>query len=185
LLIAEFLLKQTKADDVANVWPELVRRFPSAKGLEKARKADLLKILRPLGLQNQRAVSLIRLARALLAKFDGQVPADFQSLLALPGVGLYTAAAVCSFKFGKRVPIVDANVLRVFGRITGEAYGSDLRRSERAWELAWAILPSSGCGRHNYGILDFAAKLCTQTPDCEHCPLRRECLFAISKASAK
>lgn len=184
LLIAEFLLKQTKAEDVANVWPELIRRFPSAKSLGKARKPDLLKILRPLGLQNQRAVSLIRLAKALLAKFDGQVPTDVRSLLTLPGVGLYTAAAVCSFKFGKRVPIVDANVLRVFGRITGEACGSDLRRSERAWELAWAILPSSGCDRHNYGILDFSAKLCTQIPNCKHCPLRRECHFALSGASA-
>jgi A/G-specific adenine glycosylase len=183
LLLAEFLLKQTKAEDVAKVWPELVRRFPSAKRLEKARKADLLKILRPLGLQNQRAVSLIRLAKALLAKFDGEVPDNVQSLLSLPGVGLYTAAAVCSFKFGKRAPIVDANVLRVFGRITGTACGSDLRRSERAWALAWALLPSSGCDRHNYGILDFAAKLCTKTPDCKHCPLRRNCLFALSEAS--
>jgi DNA (cytosine-5)-methyltransferase 1 len=180
LLIAEFLLKQTKADDVANVWPELVRRFPSAKHLEKARKADLLKILRPLGLQNQRAVSLIRLAKALLAKFKGEVPEDVQSLLTLPGVGLYTAAAVCSFKFRKRVPIVDANVLRVFGRITGAACGSDLRRSEPAWALAWALLPTVGCDKHNYGILDFAVQICATTPACGRCPLKRNCRFAIS-----
>jgi A/G-specific adenine glycosylase len=181
LLIAEFLLKQTKADDVANVWPELVRRFPSAKRLGNARKADLLTILRPLGLQNQRAVSLIRLAKALLAKFDGEVPEDVQSLLTLPGVGLYTAAAVCSFKFGKHVPIVDANVLRVFGRVTGADYGSDLRRSEPAWTLAWALLPGAGCDKHNYGILDFAAQICAATPACGRCPLKRNCRFAISR----
>lgn len=180
LLMAEFLLKQTKAQDVARVWPALMQRYPTAKRLRKAWRRDLLRILRPLGLQNQRAASLVRLAGALVDRFGGTVPADMDSLLRLPGVGLYTAAAVRSFKFGERVPIVDANVLRVFARITGTPRGSDLRRSEDAWALAWALLPSLSCARHNYGILDFAADLCTKIPNCARCPLRRSCAFALT-----
>jgi DNA (cytosine-5)-methyltransferase 1 len=181
-LIAEFLLKQTKAEDVARVWPELVRRFPSAERLNKAPKRELLNILRPLGLQNQRAASLRNLSRALLVNFDGNVPSETELLLSLPGVGLYTAAAVRCFKFGKRAPIVDANVLRILARITGIDYGSDLRRSEGAWALAWALLPRCDCDKHNYGILDFAARVCNTTPDCGLCPLRRNCAFGISRA---
>jgi DNA (cytosine-5)-methyltransferase 1 len=182
LLIAEFLLKQTKAEDVALVWPELIRRFPSAKHLEKAPRSELLNILRPLGLQNQRAASLRNLSKALVANFDGEIPSETESLLSLPGVGLYTAAAVRCFKFGKRAPIVDANVLRIFSRLTGIHHGSDLRRSEQAWALAWALLPSSGCDKHNYGILDFAAQVCNTTPNCTRCPLKRHCSFAIAKS---
>lgn len=182
LLIAEFLLKQTKAEDVARVWPELTRRFPSAKHLEKAPKRELLNILRPLGLQNQRAASLKNLAKALVASFDGNIPSETELLLSLPGVGLYTAAAVRSFKFGKRAPIVDANVLRILARITGAHYGSDLRRSEDAWAMAWALLPRSNYDKHNYGILDFAAQVCDTTPNCRRCPLRSKCAFGVLRA---
>lgn len=182
LLIAEFLLKQTKAEDVARVWPELISRFPSAKHLKQAPKHELLNILRPLGLQNQRAASLRNLSKALVASFDGNVPNDTELLLSLPGVGLYTAAAVRCFKFGKRAPIVDANVLRILARITGVHYGSDLRRSEDAWALAWALLPPTECDKHNYGILDFAAQVCNATPKCGHCPLRSKCAFGALRA---
>lgn len=184
LLIAEFLLKQTKAEDVARVWPELVRRFPSAKHLQKAPKRELINVLKPLGLQNQRAESLRKLSRALMAGFDGNVPNQTELLLSLPGVGLYTAAAVRCFKFGKRAPIVDANVLRILARITGVHYGSDLRRSEEAWALAWALLPRAECDKHNYAILDFAAQVCNTTPNCVRCPLKSKCAFGTSRAKA-
>jgi DNA (cytosine-5)-methyltransferase 1 len=180
VLIAEFLLKQTKAEDVARVWPHLVAKFPTAQALRKARKSHLLKLLRPLGLHNQRATALQRLAQSLVKEFGGKVPGDIESLLTLPGVGLYTATAVCCFKFKKRVPIVDTNVLRVLGRITGKKYGKDLRRADRAWALAWALLPNGECDRHNYGILDFSAKLCNRQPDCFHCPLKRHCVYALN-----
>jgi len=180
LLVAELLLKQTKAEDVAQVWPRLVARFPTPEALAGGRKSELLGFLRPLGLQNQRASSLVRLAKVLVKNFGGDVPGDVQSLLGLPGVGLYTATAISCFKFNRRVPIVDTNVLRVLGRITGKRYGSDLRKAKRAWALAWALLPAQNCDRHNYGILDFSAKLCNKKPDCGHCPLRRQCHHAIT-----
>lgn len=180
LLMAEVLLKQTKAEDVASVWPQLVMCYKTPRQLAEADKHKLVEMLRELGLQNQRASSLIQIGKVLLEKFHGDVPNDMQSLLSIPGVGLYTAAAVCCFKFGKNVPVVDANVLRVFDRITGKKHGRDLRRSEDAWALAWAILPKEKCAAHNYAILDFAATFCSKSPNCDHCPLRRKCEYGIN-----
>lgn len=179
LLLAEVLLKQTKAEDVARIWPTLITRFPTPAELAKTRKSTLVGILRPLGLQRQRAAALRKLAHALVTRFDGDVPKEMEALLSLPAVGLYAAAAVSCFKFGERVPIVDANVLRVFSRFSGAKLGRDLRRSERAWTMAWSLLPSGNCARHNYGILDFAAEVCGAVPDCISCPLKSKCHMAL------
>jgi len=183
LLLAELLLKQTKAADVAKIWPQLVSLYPTPHALSQAKKHELVYLLQMLGLQNQRASSLIKVAEALIDKFNGEIPTDMHSLLSLPGVGLYTAAAVCCFKFGKKVPVVDANVLRVFTRLTGDDHGADLRKSEDAWALAWAILPRRRSDRHNYAILDFAASVCGTPPKCDKCALRLHCDYAIRKDS--
>lgn len=82
------------------------------------------------------------------------------------------------FAFNERLPIVDANVLRVLGRIHGVNFATDLRRAADAWALAWAILPRANTALHNYGLLDFAATICTaKRPKCVDCPLNKNCLF--------
>ena len=178
LLLAEVLLVQTKAEDVAVVWPKLVRKYPAPRVLSQARSTSLMKVLRPLGLQNQRAKSLVAIARALCKNFRGRVPRSAKELLSIPHIGLYTAGAVACFGFGERLPIVDANVLRVLGRIHGIKVRADLRRSREIWTLAWAILPKKNCSRHNYGILDFSSKVCTaKLPQCDSCPLSKVCDF--------
>jgi A/G-specific adenine glycosylase len=178
LLLAEVLLVQTRAEDVGVVWPQLVRKYPTPGALSKARSISLMKLLRPLGLQHQRAKSLVAIGNALSLEFGGQVPRSARKLLSIPHIGLYTAAAVGCFAFGERLPIVDANVLRVLGRIHGIKTGADLRRSPKAWMLAWAILPRKNSRMHNYGLLDFAAQICTvKRPRCESCALNQTCCF--------
>jgi A/G-specific adenine glycosylase len=178
LLLAEVLLVQTKAEDVAVVWPQLVRKYPTPAALSRARSQSLVKLLRPLGLQNQRAKSLITISKSVLRRFGGRLPQSTEELLSVPHIGLYTAAAVQCFAFGERLPIVDANVLRVLGRIHGIKSEGDLRRSEKIWSLAWALLPEKNLSDHNYGILDFASTVCTaKRPRCELCRLRNVCSF--------
>jgi len=182
LLVAEILLKQTKASDVVAVWLSIIRRYPTPSALVKARGAFLLRVLKPLGLQRQRFVALTSMARAINEVFSGKVPKEIENLLALPYVGLYSACAVACFCYGTRVPIVDANVLRVLSRLTGDDYGRDLRRNRHVWSLAWAILPSDRFATHNYGLLDFSALLCTaRDPACPSCPLRRRCVYGKSR----
>jgi len=183
LLVAELLLIQTKAEDVAKIWPELMKRYPSPARVAAARMQSLRALLRPLGLQNQRACALRAVSRTIMAEFGGRVPKELSELLSLPYVGLYVACAVTSFGHGRRVPIVDANILRVFSRVTGSDFGRDLRRSHQVWVAAWSILPARNHARHNYGVLDFAAQVCTaRAPLCASCGLRAGCAYARDRA---
>jgi A/G-specific adenine glycosylase len=178
LLAAELLLIQTKADDVARVWPVLIKRYPSAERLARAQTHSLIRLLQPLGLQNQRARALKALSLAIIDRFDGALPQSIPELLSLPHIGLYIASAVACFSYGQRVPIVDANVLRVFGRITGTESGRELRRCPKVWETAWGLLPRNNFALHNYGLLDFAAGVCkTRAPLCSSCPLNTSCVY--------
>ena len=178
LLVAELLLVQTKADDVAHVWPKLISRYRTPARLARARPETLIRLLRPLGLQRQRARGLVEAARALLDAKGGEMPQTVDQLLALPHVGLYAATAVASFGFHRRVPIVDANVVRVFDRITGVQGNRELRRRGDVWGLAWAILPRTNAHLHNYGLLDFAATICMpRAPRCGACNLCPICTY--------
>lgn len=182
LMLAELLLVQTKADDVAGVLPKVLARYPSAEKLARAQSRSLVQILRPLGLQNQRARALQRAARALVERFEGRLPASIPELLTLPHIGLYVACAVACFSYGQRVPIVDGNVLRVLGRICGIKTGRELRRSPHVWKMAWGILPKRSYALHNYGILDFAAEICqSRSPQCQICGLNQICAYAKMK----
>jgi A/G-specific adenine glycosylase len=185
LLMAEILLKQTKAGDVEPVWLGIIRGYPTPSALAKAPRPSLLRLLKPLGLQHQRFVALKSLAKAINEVFLGKVPKEIENILALPYVGLYSACAVACFCYGTRVPIVDANVLRVLSRLTGGDYGRDLRRNHDVWSLAWAILPRKRFAAHNYGLLDFSALLCkARSPECPRCPLRRKCVYGKSSVDS-
>jgi A/G-specific adenine glycosylase len=182
LMVAELLLVQTKAEDVAGVLPKVLARYPSAEKLARAQSRSLVQILRPLGLQNQRTRALRGVARALVERFEGQLPPSIHELLSLPHVGLYVGCAVACFSYGQRVPIVDANVLRVFSRIYGIKTGRELRRSPHVWKIAWRILPKRNYALHNYGVLDFAAEICKpRSPQCQICGLNRICAYAKMK----
>lgn len=182
LMVAELLLVQTKAEDVADVLPKLLARYPSTEKLARAQSRSLVRILRPLGLQNQRARALRGVAKALVERFEGQLPLSIHELLSLPHVGLYVACAVACFSYGQRAPIVDANVLRVLGRIYGIEMGRELRRNPDVWKIAWRVLPKRNYALHNYGILDFAAEVCkSRSPQCQICGLNQICAYAKMK----
>jgi A/G-specific adenine glycosylase len=186
LLLAELLLVQTKAEDVARVWPTLVRRYPDPWRLGRARQSTLVHLLRPLGLQRQRARALKAVSVALIDSYEGEVPRTVDELLTLPHVGLYVATAVACFGCGARVPIVDANVIRVFDRITGAQGARELRRRPDVWQLAWSALPRASARSHNYGLLDFAAQTCTsRAPRCAQCDLLSICSFGRNELRAQ
>ena len=181
LLIAEMLLRQTKATQVAAIWPEVIDRFPTPETLVNARLDELFSLVQPLGLGHQRADALISMSNALVLCFGSEVPNSYQGLMDLPHVGMYSAAAVSCFAFGHQTPVVDANVLRLLGRIAGSDFGRDNRRSPEVWELAKSILPPRFPREHNYGILDFSAQICIyRAPKCEECAILRACAFGSS-----
>jgi len=126
------------------------------------------------------------MARALQTEFAGNVPCSVSELLTLPYVGLYVSCAVACFGFSQRVPIVDANVVRVIGRLAGLDPKKDLRRSSRVWEIAWLALPQFHVEKHNYGLLDFSAQICTsRAPKCDACALQCVCSYGKIAASGE
>ncbi|RDV82972.1 A/G-specific adenine glycosylase [Ammonifex thiophilus] len=178
VLVAEILLRQTKAEMVASCWPELVKRYPSPQELAQAREGEIWELVHNLGLGRQRVLALRAVSSELVRRFKGQVPASLEELLSLPHVGLYTAHAVCVFAFGMRLPVVDSNVIRLFSRLTGQQMKKDIRRCLVAWEIAWSILPATGAREHNFGLLDFAGTVCTSLyPACISCPISCYCVY--------
>ena len=177
VLLAEVLLKQTRAEMVATVWPTLVMRYPSAADLASADPELLHRHISCLGFGRQRTTALRDLSAALVEA--GGIPTQPADLMKLPHVGIYSAHAVACFAFGLRVAIVDLSIVRVLSRLAGIEPPSDLRRAPAVWEMAWSLLPGKGIKEHNYGLLDFAAGTCkARSPRCGECPIASCCAYA-------
>ena len=177
ILLAEVLLKQTRAEMVASVWPALFRRYPNAASLESASPEVLLQHISRLGFGRQRSTALRQLSAAI--NNAGGLPSKPSELMEFPHVGMYSAHAVACFAFGHRVPVVDLSVVRVLSRLAGMEPPSDIRRAPEVWEIARSLLPDKEVKEHNYGLLDFAADTCrARSPRCDECPLAPSCAHA-------
>lgn len=179
ILVAEMLLRQTRAAQVAEIWPSLLERYPGPRQVASADPEELYALLLPLGLGRQRVEALQDMSSTLIKRHRGRVPRKIEALSNLPHVGLYSAHATACFAFGRRVALVDANVIRVLSRLFGVTLKQDNRRAPEAWRLAEAIMPKKGPPKeHHYGLLDFAALVCTPgKPLCRECPLNKECAW--------
>jgi A/G-specific adenine glycosylase len=125
-----------------------------------------------------RARNLHAAAQAIVSCHGGVFPQDFDAILALPGIGRSTAAAICAFAFGQRRAILDGNVKRVFSRCFGVAGWAGLPTVEkRLWEIAEKLLPGTGIEAYTQGLMDLGATVCTRTrPGCGVCPLSSQCV---------
>ena len=177
ILLAEVLLKQTRAEMVAEVWPALFRKYPNAASLESARPEELHHDIACLGFGHQRVKGLRQLSAAI--NRTGRIPSRPAELMKLPHVGVYSAHAVACFAFGLRVPVVDLSVVRVLSRLAGIEPPRDIRRAPEVWEIARSLLPDTEVKEHNYGLLDFAADICkARSPQCEECLVAPSCAYA-------
>jgi len=174
--LAEVMLQQTQVGTVAPYYERFLARFPTVESLAEASLEEVLKLWEGLGYY-ARARNLHAAARKIAAECGGQLPETFEGLLALPGVGRYTAGAVASIAFGQDVPAVDGNVRRVLARIF--AIREDVSRSavQRELEaLAAGLLPPGRAGVFNEALMELGATVCTpRAPDCSRCPLRELC----------
>ncbi len=178
VLVAEVLLRQTRAETVARVWPKVIATFPSPARMARSRPGRLVDMVRPLGLANQRANALKAISSGLVTRFGGDVPSNKELLLSLPHVGLYTTAAVMVFAFSQREALLDTNTVRILSRLNGVSFGPDPRRDPRLEPLAQSYLPETHVKEYNYGLLDFAAAVCkAHKPLCNLCGLLTVCGF--------
>ena len=168
-LVAEVLLQRTRANSVVPVFNEFVARYPTPAALARSSQAELETLIFPLGLR-WRGPLLLQLGAALEA-LGGEVPRDLKALGALPGVGPYASSSWLAFHGGKRAVIIDANVVRVICRLTGNQMDGETRRKRWLADQADMLTPKRSWRAYNYAILDFGMLICRPHPVCDGCPL--------------
>jgi A/G-specific adenine glycosylase len=172
IAVSEFMLQQTQVSRVEGFYQRFLERFPSVQDLAVAPAAAVREAWEGLGYY-RRAHNLQRLAQDVAARDDG-FPTDADALLALPGVGPYTAGAIACFAFERAAPAVDTNVERVIRRVFHPRLGRSAADSRRVWATAARLLPRAGAPAwsFNQAIMELGALVCTaRVAKCGTCPV--------------
>lgn len=175
LLIAEIMLRRTRAEQVKPVYDKLTTLYPDVTTLSTAADTDIEAILSPLGLR-WRVQPFCEMVREIGQQYEFKLPETRQELKRLSGVGDYVAGAVLSMGFGKKEWIVDNNVVRLFKRYFGIKTVREGRRDKEIIEMAKVYVTTSDPRAANLAILDFAGLVCTdRNPKHDECPIRNHC----------
>ena len=177
-LVSELMLQQTQVSRVIDKYTNFMARFPTAKALARAPESEVLAAWQGLGYY-RRARFLHAAAKVVVEEHAGVVPMEREALMALPGVGRYSAGSIASIVDGRREAIVDGNVSRVFQRLAARE-GSVNEKSNAAWAWVQAqrfVDASTNPAKANEGLMELGASICTPAaPKCESCPLAAQCL---------
>lgn len=184
ILLSEVMTQQTQAERVVPAWSQFVQRFPTPAAMAAAGPAAVIGRWQGLG-YNRRALNLHRCAVAITAAHRGEVPRELDALLALPGIGPYTARAVQAFAFGGTTVPVDTNVSRVLSR-TADVPLTRPDAQRRADDLLLGDTPPAAAAAPvAAALMDLGATVCTsRNPACDTCPLRPRCRWGRRRHAA-
>jgi A/G-specific adenine glycosylase len=178
IFIAEFLLQKTGANTVVPIYETFLTRYPTLKDLATASVTEIAILLKPLGL-HFRTDRLYQSVRVIVEQYDRKIPTTEAQLLALPGIGLYTARSICAHAFAQPLAILDTNVARILERFFGLQGNRVKSRCKLLWGAAEYVAPKTNVSQWNLTLLDFGAGVCTaRNPSCGICPLRSQCNYA-------
>lgn len=184
--LSEIMLQQTQVVTVIPYYERFLARFPTVADLAAAEEQEVLRLWEGLGYY-RRARQLHAAAKAIVEQHDGAYPEDFDSVLALPGIGRYTAGAILSIGRDARLPILEANTVRVLSRML--AYEGDVYAKpgqDALWAFAEELLPARDVGLFNQSLMELGATLCTpREPACLLCPVVGLCPTAQRGLQAK
>jgi len=174
--LSEIMLQQTRVAAAIPYYERFLQRFPDVHSLGRAPQEEVLRLWSGLGYYS-RARNLQKAAQQIVSKHGGEFPTRLEDVLALPGIGDYTAAAILSIAFGEKLAVLDGNVARVLARLG--AIRGDLRESRRWQELqrtADRLLEPKSPGDWNQAMMELGATLCTpKSPQCLLCPVAQFC----------
>jgi A/G-specific adenine glycosylase len=182
VLVSEVMLQQTPVARVLPVYAAWLARWPAPAALAAATAGDALRAWGRLGYP-RRAIRLYQTAQTLVDRHGGEVPASLTALLALPGIGPYTAAAVASFAFGQRHAVLDTNVRRVLARLVSGQELAPVSASAAERRLAESLLPDEPgvAARWSVAVMELGALICTATrPHCTECPVADACAWRLA-----
>ncbi|MGA0878741.1 MAG: A/G-specific adenine glycosylase [Ilumatobacteraceae bacterium] len=171
ILVSEVMLQQTGVRRVLPKWSAFMDAFPDPRACAAAELGDVLRLWQGLGYP-RRARNLHRAANLIVTEHSGRVPADLDALLALPGIGAYTARAVLAFAHEADVAVVDVNVARVLARVCGHRL-----TARQAQITADALVPEGEAWLWNQALMDLGALVCRPAPLCHECPIAAQCCW--------
>lgn len=174
--ISEIMLQQTVVAAVIPYFEKFMQRFPDVHVLADSDESEVLHHWEGLGYYS-RARNIHKTAKIIAVEFQGKFPTQGDALQELPGIGRYTAGAICSFAYDQPAPIVEANTLRLYSRLIGlEEDPRSKSGQNQLWEFAELILPRKSPGIFNQAMMDLGSLVCTpQNPDCAACPVSSGC----------
>jgi len=178
-LVSEFMLQQTQVARVVPILEDWLRRWPTPADLAASPPSEVLRAWGRLGYP-RRALALHACATTIAERHGNRVPEDVDALLALPGVGDYTARAIAVFAHGRRHPVVDTNVRRVIARAVQGVAQPAAPNARRDLPAMAALLPDDDVAQRafNAGMMEIGAVVCTaRAPRCDECPLADVCAW--------
>ena len=179
VMVSEFMLQQTPVARVLPIHQQWLERWPTPADLTAERSGEAVRAWGRLGYP-RRALRLHGAATAIVERHDGEVPSSYEDLIALPGVGDYTASAIAVFAHGRRHAVLDTNVRRVLARVASarEFPGPSVTRAERS--LAESLLPADDptAATWSVALMELGALVCTAAaPRCDDCPVNDRCAW--------
>ena len=179
VLIAEMLLRKTTAKQVEKIYCKFLSLYPNIDSLKNADENNLKELLKPLGIEHNRAKLLKKFSLYVKEKHNGKIPLELKKLLEIPGVGKYAANAVLSFICSKNAPLLDTNFIRVIYRVFGiKSQKTRARDDKKLWEFAETLIPSGNSKNFNLAVLDFGALVCkAKKPNCQECLIKNICYY--------
>lgn len=174
--LSEIMLQQTQVKTVIPYYERFLKKLPTVQALAGAKLDTILKLWQGLGYYT-RAKSLHKAAQVIVEHHGGQFPQEYEAILALPGIGRYTAGAIGSIAFGLRKAVLDGNVIRVLCRLYAiQDDPADVKTRDRLWQIAEELLPKDRCGDWNQALMELGSEICTpKNPQCLICPVREFC----------
>lgn len=175
--LSEIILQQTRVEQGWAYYEKFVKQFPTVQKLAAANDKDIFKLWEGLGYYN-RCKNLLFTARFITNELNGVFPNAYDSLLALKGVGPYTASAIASFAYNLPHAVVDGNVFRVFARYFGIHTPTDSKEGLQIFNsIAFEHLAKKQAGMYNQALMDFGATVCKPlSPLCSECPMQSTCI---------
>ena len=178
--VSEIMLQQTQVATVIDYYLRFMKQFPTVKKLAAADEADVLKLWEGLGYY-RRARQLHAAAKLIVENHRGRFPVTFDEVLALPGIGRYTAGAILSISKDQQLPILEGNTIRLFARLMEMRSDPKTSASQKAlWEFSESLLPKNRCGDFNQALMEVGNQVCTpKRPKCLICPIHDLCPTAV------
>jgi A/G-specific adenine glycosylase len=184
--VSEIMLQQTQVATVIDYFNRFIKKFPTVKKLAAADQADVLKMWEGLGYY-RRARQMHAAAQVVVEEHGGRFPTDFESVLALPGIGRYTAGAILSISEDQQLPILEGNTIRLFARLMTMKSDPRTAANQKAlWEFSENLIPRKRCGDFNQSLMELGSEIChPKKPKCLLCPIRDLCPTAIKGLQAE